>query len=121
MSYETLAQAVSENPNMQVTMLGSDLLGLFDTVRSGLVADLRETMTEVVQDARREMMSGVHAFNAHKAMSREEVCAMLDVTLPTLNRWNKRGFLVAHRIGGRVLYDPDDVQAVYRSRSQKKK
>lgn len=116
MSYETLQQQVAENPTMQVTLLGSDLLGMIDTMRNGLVSELRSTMTEVVMEARREMMSGVYALNMNKAMTREEVCTILDVSLPTLHRWHKSGILVGRRIGGKVLYDPKEVQCVYKKR-----
>lgn len=116
MSYETLQQQVAENPTMQVTLLGSDLLGMIDTMRNGLVSELRSTMTEVVMEARREMLSGVHALNANKAMTREEVCTMLGVSNATLHRWHKSGILVAKRIGGKVVYDPKEVQRMYQKR-----
>ena len=120
MSLETLQQAVSENPSMQVTLLGSDLLGMLDTMRNGLVAELRETMSEVVRDARREMLSGVHALHHEKAMTVDEVAAMLSVDRSTLHRWDKRGYLIANRIGGKVLYNPEDVQRVLNKRKNNK-
>ena len=101
---------------MQVTLLGSDLLGMLDTMRNGLVAELRETMSEVVRDARREMLSGVHALHHEKAMTVDEVAAMLSVDRSTLHRWDKRGYLIANRIGGKVLYNPEDVQRVLNKR-----
>ena len=116
MSNETLQQQVAENPTMQVTLLGSDLLGMIDTMRNGLVAELRETMSEVVRDARREMLSGVHALHHEKAMTDDEVAAMLSVDRSTLHRWDKRGYLIANRIGGKVLYNPEDVQRVLNKR-----
>ena len=120
MSLETLQQAVSENPSMQVTLLGSDLLGMLDTMRNDLVAELRETMSEVVRDARREMLSGVHALHHEKAMTVDEVAAMLSVDRSTLHRWDKRGYLIANRIGGKVLYNPEDVQRVLNKRKNNK-
>lgn len=120
MSLEALKQAVSENPNMQVTLLGSDLVGMIDTMRNGLVAELRETMSEVVRDARREMLSGVHALHHEKAMTVDEVAAMLSVDRSTLHRWDKRGYLIASRIGGKVLYNPEDVQRVLNKRKNNK-
>lgn len=116
MSLETLKQAVSENPNMQVTLLGSDLVGMIDTMRNGLVAELRETMSEVVMEARREMMSGVHALHHEKAMTANEVCAMLSVDRSTLYRWDRSGFLVANKIGGKLLYNTEDVRKVLNKR-----
>ena len=121
MSLETLQQAVSENPSMQVTLLGSDLLGMLDTMRNGLVSELRSTMTEVVLEARREMLSGVHALHHEKAMTVDEVAAMLSVDRSTLHRWDKRGYLIANRIGGKVLYNPEDVQRVLNKRKNNKK
>lgn len=120
MSLETLQQAVSENPSMQVTLLGSDLLGMLDTMRNGLVSELRSTMTEVVLEARREMLSGVHALHHEKAMTVDEVAAMLSVDRSTLHRWDKRGYLIANRIGGKVLYNPEDVQRVLNKRKNNK-
>ena len=120
MSLEALKQAVSENPNMQVTLLGSDLVGMIDTMRNGLVAELRETMSEVVRDARREMLSGVHALHHEKTMTVNEVCTMLSVDRSTLYRWDKCGFLVANKIGGKVLYNTEDVQRVLNKRKNNK-
>ena len=121
MSLDALQQAVSENPSMQVTLRGSDLLGMIDTMRTGLVSELRSTMTEVVMEARREMLSGVHALHHEKTMTVNEVCTMLSVDRSTLRRWDKCGFLVANKIGGKVLYNPKDVLEVLNKRKQLKK
>lgn len=121
MSLDALQQAVSENPSMQVTLRGSDLLGMIDTMRNGLVEELRSTMTEVVMEARREMMSGVHALHHEKTMTVNEVCTMLSVDRSTLRRWDKCGFLVSNKIGGKVLYNPKDVLEVLNKRKQLKK
>lgn len=116
MSLEALQQVVSENPSVQVTLSGSDLLGMIDTMRNGLVSELRSTMTEVVMEARREMMSGVHALHHEKAMTVNEVCTMLSVDRSTLYRWDKSGFLVANKIGGKLLYNTEDVRKVLNKR-----
>lgn len=121
MSLDALQQAVSENPSMQVTLRGSDLLGMIDTMRNGLVEELRSTMTEVVMEARREMLSGLHALHHEKTMTVNEVCTMLSVDRSTLYRWDKCGFLVSNKIGGKVLYNPKDVLEVLNKRKQLKK
>jgi excisionase family DNA binding protein len=41
--------------------------------------------------------------------SRLEVSKMLNVSLVTLNKWNKSGRLKAYGIGGRVLYRQEDI------------
>ena len=42
-------------------------------------------------------------------LSRVEVSKMLNVSLVTLNKWNKSGKLKAVGIGGRVLYRQEDI------------
>lgn len=42
-------------------------------------------------------------------LSRTEVSKMLNVSLVTLNKWNKSGKLKAVGIGGRVLYRQEDI------------
>jgi excisionase family DNA binding protein len=43
-------------------------------------------------------------------LSRAEVSKMLNVSLVTLNKWNKSGRLKAVGIGGRVLYRLSDIE-----------
>ena len=116
MSFENLQQQVAENPNMQVTLLGSDLLGLLCELRTGLVSELREAMNEAVMSARQEMLSGVHALHHEKTMSAKEVASLLGVDLSTLHRWNKQGILTRHRVGGKVFYRTEDVEQIIKSR-----
>jgi excisionase family DNA binding protein len=42
-------------------------------------------------------------------LSRAEVSKMLNVSLVTLNKWNKNGTLKAVGLGGRVLYRQEDI------------
>ena len=42
--------------------------------------------------------------------TRNEVATMLNVSLVTLNTWNKNGTLKAKGIGRRVLYAFEDIQ-----------
>lgn len=116
MGIDALRQQVAENPTMQVTLLGSDLLGMIDQLRSGLVEELRGAMTEAVYSARADMMSGVAALNRRKPMTVNEVSDMLGVDLSTLYRWNKQGILCRQRIGGKVLYRAEDVERIIRER-----
>lgn len=46
---------------------------------------------------------------ANTYLSRAEVSRMLNVSLVTLNKWNKSGKLNAVGIGGRVLYRQVDI------------
>ena len=117
MSFESLQQQVAENPNMQVTLLGSDLLGLLSEFRTGLVSELRDAMNDAVLQARKEMLSGVHALHHEKTMSPNEVASLLDVDLSTLYRWNKQGILTRQRVGGKVYYRTEDVERILKVRN----
>lgn len=116
MSFENLQQQVAENPNMQVTLLGSDLLGLLYELRTGLVSELRDAMNDAVLQARKEMLSGVHALHHEKTMTVKEVVALLGVDVSTLHRWNKQGILPRQRVGGKVLYRVEDVEPILKTR-----
>lgn len=116
MSFENLQQQVAENPTMQVTLLGSDLIGMFAEFRTGLVSELREAMNEAVLHARQEMLSGVHALHHEKTMSVKEVVSLLGVDVSTLHRWNKQGILPRQRVGGKVLYRVEDVEPILKTR-----
>ena len=43
-------------------------------------------------------------------LSRQEVCKLLKISLPTLNDWSKLGRLQAYKMGNRVLYKQDEVE-----------
>ncbi|MBJ6369515.1 helix-turn-helix domain-containing protein [Snuella sedimenti] len=43
--------------------------------------------------------------------SREETAKTLCISLPTLNEWTKSGIIKAFRIGNRVLYKLEDINA----------
>ena len=44
-------------------------------------------------------------------LSRAEVSTLLNVSLVTLNKWNKNGTLKAVGLGGRVLYRQEDIDS----------
>jgi excisionase family DNA binding protein len=46
-----------------------------------------------------------------KYLSRLEVSTLLKISLPTLNEWTKLGWLKSYKIGNRVLYQSDEVEA----------
>lgn len=45
-----------------------------------------------------------------KWISRQEAAEKLGVSFVTLNKWNHKDILHAHKIGGKVLYKLTDVQ-----------
>ena len=43
-------------------------------------------------------------------LSRQEVCKLLNISLPSLSSYTKKDFLQSYRIGSRVLYKTDEVE-----------
>ena len=111
---EFLQKQVAENPNMQVTLQGSDLLGFLAQMRSDLVSEMRDAMTDAVMAVRRDLMSGLTALNQNRTLTVKEVSQMLHTDLSTLYRWDKSGILTRQRIGGKVFYRAEDVERFIR-------
>ena len=83
--------------------------------------DLKELITQVVQDAVKGMQEAEAKPVEGKGadlMTREEVCEYLGVTTATLHNWNKRGYLESIHVGRLVRYRRADVEALARSNKQ---
>ena len=48
---------------------------------------------------------------AEKYKTRKETATQLNVSLPTLNEYTKKGLIVGHRFGVRVMYKQTDIEA----------
>lgn len=46
-----------------------------------------------------------------KYLTRKEVSEILSITLPTIHEWSKRGVLTAYRLGNRVYFKSDEIDA----------
>lgn len=44
-------------------------------------------------------------------LTRNEVCKILQISLPTLSDWAKQGYIKSHRIGSRILFKAEEVDA----------
>ncbi len=73
--------------------------------------DLREFVTELVENSIAEAQAHVEVERSGELMTRDEVCAYLGVTKPTLHRWNKLGYLTNVCVGRKVRYRREDVEA----------
>jgi predicted DNA-binding protein (UPF0251 family) len=73
------------------------------------------------EDFKKEILNGVRleleevyqklkANEEIKWISRQEAADKLGVSFVTLNNWNRKDILHAHKIGGKVLYKLTDVQ-----------
>ena len=102
MGYNELLKQAQEHPNAPIQIS---------------LADLLECNRQLFEIMRREFMSAYRALHQEKMMSREEVSQLLGVDLSTLYRWNKKGVLKAHRVGGKVLYSSEDVKQIINAKN----
>ena len=51
-----------------------------------------------------------------KYLCRKEVCGILRISLPTLYKWTKAGYIVSYRIGRRIFYKSDEIEATLTKR-----
>lgn len=72
-----------------------------------LLSQLREIVREEISQSPKASQSAADP----KYLSRQEVADLFKITLPTLKDWTRSGRIKAYRIGRRVLYTPQDVQA----------
>lgn len=74
--------------------------------------DLKEWHKEVITDTKRELEQAVIADKAESYISAKQVSQMLDIDLSTLWRWEKRGYLVSAKIGGKRRYKYSEVKSI---------
>jgi excisionase family DNA binding protein len=73
---------------------------------------LKEIKKEFKEDFTRELKALLKDLKYNEPtrwVSRKRAAELLDVSLMTLNNWNKSGRLKAHKIGGVVRYDLEDI------------
>ena len=75
--------------------------------------DLREFVTDLLENgiAAAPTPAPVEVERSRDLMTRDEVCEYLGVTKPTLHRWNKQGFLTCVKVGSKVRYRREDIEA----------
>ncbi len=90
-----------ENPNINITISVGDL------VKAGheIVAETVRSLEQMITDS-----------NAETYPSVGKVSEMLQVSKPTLWRWEKTGYLIPVRIGGKVRYKMSDVKQILEER-----
>ena len=72
--------------------------------------ELKNAIIQEVKNEFDELKLHLQPQQQTKYLTRLEVCELLNVSLVTLNTWNKNGKLKAFGIGGRVLYRPEDIE-----------
>ena len=73
--------------------------------------DLKEVLEPLIRQAvRDELQSSSSVEESSPVMSRDEVSKMLDISLPTLNQWEKDGVIPKpKRLGKRVYFIRKDL------------
>ena len=74
--------------------------------------DLSLIIKDAISIEVNRILSAINANNAHlnnELLTRKEVSKLLNVSLVTLNKWEKLKILLPNKVGGRVLYIKGDV------------
>lgn len=77
--------------------------------------ELENKFAQIVEDKIKNLLaenSRQEANQSEKYVTREEVSQRLRISLPTLNTLTKSGTINSYRIGRRVLYKWDEVDAI---------
>lgn len=72
-------------------------------------ADLKNVVGEMCRAHYRQTEDAILKHREHPTMTRREVARALNITLSTLWRWAKDGYLVPVKIGTKVLYRASDI------------
>lgn len=75
------------------------------------LADLREFVNELLGNHPAAAPAPVEVERSRELMTRDEVCEYLGVTKPTLHRWDKLGYLKCVKVGHKVRYRREDIEA----------
>lgn len=73
---------------------------------------LKQMITNAILEAKEQAEEERKSSEEVAAMSRNEVAAMLKVSVHTLWRWARDGYLVPKRVGRRVLYLKSDIDKI---------
>lgn len=69
-------------------------------------ADLKEMFLSWLEDWQEKQSQRE---KEDKYLTREDVCAILGVTKPTLWRWQKKGYFIPVKVGNRSFYRQSDI------------
>ena len=76
------------------------------------VGDLVEANSLLLEQARAQLEQKIADASAETYLSKDKVCEMLDVSVTTLWRWEKVGYLVPLNFGGQKRYRKSDIEKI---------
>lgn len=97
MSKIDIAELAKHCPNVTISIKIGDLI----EANKQLVEDLRISLEKQIRDEHEE-----------RYLSSDDVCDMLNVSKPTLWRWEKIDYLIPIRVGGKVRYKLSEVKQI---------
>ena len=91
--------------NNQINVVQVPLNVMASTIREIIISELQKVKELISTTPKDE--------NSDKALTRDEVCKLLDVSYTTLHNWNRDGILVNQKLGRRVYYSKASVMSMF--------
>lgn len=96
-SLEQLLSASNINPKLSIQISGDDLVKFVNSIKNEKPEAKEEKQPE-------------------RLLTRKETAKMLNITLPTLHKYDKDGLIKSSRIGRRVLYRESEILGALKER-----
>lgn len=77
--------------------------------------DLKEVVRNLYAEEAQRTREALEASREKPTLTRKETAKQLGITLSTLWKWGKAGYLKPVKIGNRVMYRPSDVEGMLTS------
>lgn len=81
------------------------------------LGDLLDANKKLIEDVRSSLEKQIREENEEKYLSSNEVCKLLNVSKPTLWRWEKIEYLIPIRVGGKIRYKLSEVENTIKLRN----
>lgn len=78
--------------------------------------DLREVMKSFYQEERERTEQAIQRHRENPTLTRKDVSKLLGVSLATLWKWAKEGYLVPTKIGTKTLYKASDIDEMLKTK-----
>ena len=73
------------------------------------ISDLKDFISEAVKTGLQNLSNSQPEKETTELVTRLQTAKILNVSLPTLNDWTKKGIIKGYRIGSRVRYKKNEV------------
>lgn len=108
----TLSQKIQTNFDMETALLNRISSGDPGVMLVVSAADLRAAVSDMWSAHRQQTAQAIARHREQPTMTRDDAARALNVTLSTLWRWAKIGYLVPVKIGAKVLYRASDIEDI---------